>query len=193
MTDGSITHWIAQVKDGGESVAQQELWDRYFIRLAALASHKLHDLPPQFRYEEDLALSALDSFFIRVQRDDFSQLRDRTDLWRLLAKITVRKTIDWRRRTLAQTRGGGQAIANLADDLQNIAAKEPSPDMLVAMNEQCHRLLSSLNQELQTVARMKLEGYTNREIANSMGRVERTVERKLDRIRRIWLTEVEHP
>ncbi len=87
MTDGSITHWIAQVKDGGESVAQQELWDRYFIRLAALASRKLHDLPPQFRYEEDLALSALDSFFMRVQQDDFSRLRDRTDLWRCWPRL----------------------------------------------------------------------------------------------------------
>ncbi len=104
----------------------------------------------------------------------------------------MRKTIDWRRKTLAKTRGAGQASADLADDLQNIAAKEPSPDMLVAINEQCHRLLSRLNQELRTVARMKLDGYTNREIANSMGRVERTVERKLDRIRRVWLTEIEH-
>jgi DNA-directed RNA polymerase specialized sigma24 family protein len=34
---------------------------------------------------------------------------------------------------------------------------------------------------------MKLEGYTNREIAELLGRVERTIERKLSRIRQAWL------
>ena len=59
--------------------------------------------------------------------------------------------------------------------------------MLVAINEEYQRLLGGLKPDLQTVARMKLEGYTNREIADQLGRVERTVERKLDRIRRVWL------
>ena len=53
MTDGSVTHWIGQVKEGGESVAEQELWDHYFSRLAALARQKLHDLPPHLRDDED--------------------------------------------------------------------------------------------------------------------------------------------
>ena len=72
-----------------------------------------------------------------------------------------------------------------------MVTKEPTPDMLAAINEEYQRLLGALKQELQTVARMKLEGYTNREIATTLGRVERTVERKLERIRHTWLKEVE--
>ncbi len=192
MTDGSITHWIGQVIEGGEATAEQKLWDQYFSRLVALANQKLLDLPPHLRDEEDVALSAMNSFFTRAKQDGFSRLHDRTDLWQLLAKITVRKAVHRRRKTNARKRGGGSSTRNaeFAQDVQNLAAKEPTPDMLAAINEECQRLMSALDDGLRPVARMKLEGYTNREIAEQLGRVERTVERKLERIRTAWINEV---
>jgi DNA-directed RNA polymerase specialized sigma24 family protein len=188
VTDGSVTHWIGQVKEGGESVAERELWDHYFSRLAALARQKLRGLPPHLCDDEDLALSALNSFFIRAKQDGFPHLHDRTDLWQLLAKITVRKTFHRHQNAHAQKRGGGQVQANsdFVEDLHKIAASEPTPDMLVIFNEEYQKLMGVLDEELQHVARFKLEGYTNAEIAIAIGRVERTVERKLDHIRKIW-------
>jgi DNA-directed RNA polymerase specialized sigma24 family protein len=193
MTDGSVTHWIGQVKEGGESVAEKELWDHYFSRLAALASEKLRDLPPHLRDEEDLALSALNSFFTRAKQDGFPHLHDRTDLWQLLAKITVRKTFHQRRDAHTQKRGGGQVQGNsdFAEDLHKIAANEPTPDMLVVFNEEYQRLMGALDEELRPVARMKLEGYTNAEIAEKLECVQRTIERKLYRIRQSWLKGVD--
>ncbi|WP_197530504.1 ECF-type sigma factor [Bythopirellula polymerisocia] len=193
MNSGSITHWIERVKTGSESVAEKELWDRYFLRLAALARRKLDDLPPQVRDDEDVALSALNTFFTRAKDDNFPQLHDRRDLWQLLTKITVRKTADLRRNTLAQKRGFGQLLDDSLNDeyFKNLAGNEPTPDMVAAINEECCRLMEVLEPSLQTVARMKLEGYTNREIAKSIGRVERTVDRKLDCIRQIWSKGVE--
>jgi DNA-directed RNA polymerase specialized sigma24 family protein len=44
---------------------------------------------------------------------------------------------------------------------------------------------------LQRVATLKLEGYTNKEIAARLGCVTSTVERKLARIRHQWAGEVE--
>ncbi len=191
MSNGSVTNWIGQVKAGGEGVAERELWDRYFTRLAALARQQLRDLPPHLRDEEDLALSALNSFFARAQQDGFPLLRDRTDLWQLLAKITVRKAIQRRRYLRAKKRDVGPAIETFVTQLQNLAAEEPTPAMLVAVKEEFERLLGGLDADLRTVAHMKLAGYTNCEIAKSMGRVERTVERKLERIRDMWLKEVQ--
>jgi len=193
MTDGSVTHWIGQVKEGSGDAAERELWDQYFSRLIALANQKLSDLPPQLRDEEEVALSAMNSFLLRARQDGFSRLHDRTDLWQLLAKITVRKTIRRRRQAHAQKRGGGDVRANaeLAEDLHNLASNEPTPDMLAAIDEECQRLMNALDEGLRPVARMKLEGYTNREIAERLGRVERTVERKLNRIRHAWLAEVD--
>ena len=42
---GSVTYWIANLQEGEDSIAQQELWDRYFRRLVALARAKLGTLP----------------------------------------------------------------------------------------------------------------------------------------------------
>ncbi|MAT69731.1 MAG: RNA polymerase subunit sigma-70 [Planctomycetaceae bacterium] len=193
MTDGSVTRWIGQLKEGGESDAHQELWDRFFSRLAALARRQLGDLPAHLRDDEDVALSALNSFFTRAGQNLFSQLHDRNDLWQLLAKITARKAVSRRRRALAQKRGGGRtvAVSDLSAEVQDFVDHEPTPDQLAALNEQCHRLLAALDDELRTLAVMKLQGYANREIAEQLGRVERTVERKLERVRHAWLREVE--
>jgi DNA-directed RNA polymerase specialized sigma24 family protein len=50
----------------------------------------------------------------------------------------------------------------------------------------CQRLIGQLDDStLQSVARWKLEGYTDEEIAARLGCVTRTVERKLARIRKI--------
>ncbi|MGI9427607.1 MAG: ECF-type sigma factor [Bythopirellula sp.] len=195
MTDGSVTHWIGQVKECGEGTAERKLWDHYFSRLVALARQKLRDLPPHLRDDEDVALSALNSFFSRAKQDGFPRLHDRTDLWQLLAKITVRKAIDQRRKLYALKRCVSRVHQDSTDEeiLKDLVSGEPTADMLAAANEECQRLLGTLGEELRLVACMKLEGYTNREIAAKLGRVERTVERKLDRIRIAWLKEVEPP
>ena len=189
MTDGSVTHWIGQVKEGTGSVAEQRLWDHYFARLAALARQTLQDMPPHLRDDEDLALSALNSFFTRARQDGFPLLYDRTDLWHLLAKITVRKSIQRRRNLQAQKRGQGNS--DFAEEIHNIVARQPTPDMLASLNEECQRLLNSLQPQLRLVCRMKLEGYTNQEIATKLSKVERTVERKLEQIRYAWQREID--
>lgn len=193
MASGSVTHWIEQIKAGSESVAEQQLWQRYFLRLVALARRKLDGLPAHSRDDEEMALSVLNALFTRARRGCFPQVHDRSDLWQLLAKITVRKSIDQRRKARAQKRGCRQVhgAGGFDDDLQNLAGADPAPDIIAAVDEECRRLMNALDQELQAVARMKLEGYTNREIADSMDRVERTVERKLERIRKTWLKAID--
>ncbi len=52
--------------------------------------------------EEDVAVSALRSFYSGVAAGRFPQLEDRHNLWALLAKITACKAINQRNRQLAQ-------------------------------------------------------------------------------------------
>ena len=59
---GSITAWIHQFKEG-DRAAMQHLWERYFERLVTLARDKLQGLPRHLADEEDVALSALKSFW----------------------------------------------------------------------------------------------------------------------------------
>jgi hypothetical protein len=58
---GSVTCWIQQLK-AGERAATQALWESYFQRLVARARRQLAGVPRRAADEEDVALSAFDSF-----------------------------------------------------------------------------------------------------------------------------------
>lgn len=196
---GSVTMWIADLRTGEESVAQQELWDRYFKRIVALARMKLGNLPRSSADEEDVALSAMHSLFDGVAEDRFPRLLDRGNLWALLAKITARKAINQRQYENAQKRGGGKTpipIGRVAStpggsDSSNSGFdpedEELGPEFLVAMEEELKKLMGMLPDEgLRKIAGRKLEGWTNAEIAKELGVVERTIERKLSLVRACW-------
>lgn len=193
---GSVTLLIADLKMGDENGAQRQLWDRYFRRLLALARMKIGDAPRGAADEEDVVLSAFESLFRGVSEDRFPELNDRNNLWSLLAKITARKAINQRNWHGAEKRGGklgrGAALPLEGDSDDSSAAielidREIGPEFLVAMQEECLRLMDLLGDErLRTIARRKLEGYTNAEIAQELGVAERTIERKLGVIRAAW-------
>ena len=192
-SDGSITRLIVLLKDGDRDAAQP-LWDAYFRRLVGLARARRRRTPRGMADEEDVALSAFDSFCRRAERGLFPRLEDRDDLWQLLFVLTVRKAIGLARHQGRVRRGGGR-IASLEDlaawDLDAVLGPEPTPELAAQMAEEYRRLLDRLSDEsLRSVARWKMEGWTNREIADRLGCVEHTVERKLRSIRRLWSEEV---
>lgn len=193
---GSVTQWIAALETGDSDAAQQEIWNRYFRRLVGLARWKLGDSPRRAEDEEDVALGALNSFFTGVEAGEFPQLRDSDNLWPLLAKITVRKALNQRERQLAAKRGGGRVRGDSVHQHPNTGSvltaaefvdEEITPDTLAAMRDQCQRLIDVLpDQQLREVVRLKLLGHTNAEVAEELGVVERTVQRKLSLIRTYW-------
>jgi DNA-directed RNA polymerase specialized sigma24 family protein len=180
----SVTHWLHQLAADDDSAAQQQLWNRYFARLAALARARLTGVPRRDADEEDVVLSAFDSFFRAARAGRFPNLHDRTGLWPLLVKITARKAINQVKRQQAKKRrGGGEAAA---PDLAELVGDEPTPQFAAEVAEQVERLLGLLDDDLRKVAVMKLEGFTNDEIADRFGVVERSIARKLARIRLEW-------
>src|SRR6516164_7351623 len=197
---GSVTHWLGALKNG-EAAAAQQLWEAYYCRLVGLARQRLGQTPRGAADEEDVALSAFNSFFEGVAQGRFPQLSDRDDLWRLLVHITACKAIDqinherrkkrrpdsvvqvWAEADL-QSCDGGQGLAQ-------VVGNEPTPEFAAEVAEECERLLQSLSSpELRSVAVWKMEGYSNAEIAEKLGCVERSVERKLRLIRDRWAREV---
>jgi DNA-directed RNA polymerase specialized sigma24 family protein len=195
-SEHSITLWIAELKERPDDVAQAELWNRYFHRLIGLARFKLGDAPRGAQDEEDVALSALHSFFSGVGAGEFPQLQDRTNLWPLLAKITARKAINQRKGALRLKRGGGRVRGESlfvnsdeasAFGLADVLADDLTPEHLAILEEERKRLFDLLPDDmLREVASKKLEGFQNSEIAGSLNVTERTVERKLQRIRNLW-------
>jgi DNA-directed RNA polymerase specialized sigma24 family protein len=191
--DGSVTRWLGQLQAGDPAAAQQ-IWERYFRRLVGLARKRLQGAPRRAVDEEDVALSALDSFCRGAERGRFPDLADRDGLWRLLVVMTARKAIHLRRDEGRQKRGGGAPFAtdtpHEADEesvLEQLLSREPTPAIAAQMTEECERLLRGLgDDDLKSVALLRMEGYSVEEIAARQGCVARTVKRKLQLIRSIW-------
>src|SRR5207244_3139579 len=78
----SVSRWVVQLQ-AGDHRAAQKLWERYFLRLVGLARKKLRATPRRAADEEDVALSAFDSFCRGAKLGRFPLLSDRGDLWHL--------------------------------------------------------------------------------------------------------------
>jgi RNA polymerase sigma factor (sigma-70 family) len=188
--------WIRRLKSG-DSAAAQKLWERYYGQLVRVAQKKLTTAPRRVADEEDVALSAMNSFCMGAREGKFPQLNDHDDLWRLLVTITARKAMHQVRRNRRQKRGGGgvrgESIFLSAGDsdahggLDQFLGQEPSPGSAAEMAEDLRLLLARLEEQpLRDVALLKLQGYANEEIAQRLDCGLRTVERRLRLIRALW-------
>src|SRR5262245_23123958 len=112
-SDSSISNWMLALA-AGDSIAAQKLWERYYTALVRLAAQKLPHYARRVADEEDVALSAFDSFCRGLAQGRFPSLNDEGDLWRLLVVITARKVIDATDYQRRQRRGGGHVRADSA-------------------------------------------------------------------------------
>ena len=84
----------------------------------------------------------------------------------------------------------GPEVSDGGAGINGVAGREPTPEFAAEMVEAVERLFNLLDdQELQRIASMKLEGYSNEEIAVGVGCSLPTVERRLKLIRELWKTE----
>jgi DNA-directed RNA polymerase specialized sigma24 family protein len=193
---GSVSRRLADLKTGDEAAAR-ELCDRYFDQLVRLARRKLRASSRRVADEEDVVVSVLDSLCRGARRGCFPLLIDRDDLWRLLVKLTARKSANQVKHEARLKRGAGKVRGESAFDQANCAegapgidgvlGKTPGPATLAELKEEFKRLLAALGDDtLQQIAIRSMEGYTNQEIATLLGRSLSSVDRKLKRIREIW-------
>jgi DNA-directed RNA polymerase specialized sigma24 family protein len=167
----------------------------------ALARARLRGTPRRAADEEDVALSAFDSFCRGAERGLFPQLHDRDNLWRLLVVITSRKAQDLAQHQARRRPDGGAVLdeaalagprdPSAAAGLEQVIGREPTPEFAAQVAEECRRLLDRLSSaELRSVALWKMEGFRIDEIAEKLGCAPRTVDRKLWVIRSLWEQEL---
>jgi DNA-directed RNA polymerase specialized sigma24 family protein len=120
-------------------------------------------------------------------------VRNRDELWQMLTLIGARRSTNVRIKHDCQKNGSGKiqgesvfgsrGMGDLADFIQ----RELAPEDYIELKEMIEELLNQLpNQQVREVALLRMSGYSNAEIAEKIGRVERTVELKLNLIRSIW-------
>jgi RNA polymerase sigma factor (sigma-70 family) len=183
---GDVTRLLQELKVGGRA-AVQPLWEGYFTRLVGLARKRLRQrgLRGGPADEEDVALSAFDSFCRGAEQGRFPRLDDRKDLWQLLVLIAHRKVCDlaeYERRGRRDRRRTRSLDSD--DDVRKLFGGEPDPALVAEMAEEYRRLLGRLRGGERETVVLKLEGHTNAEIAEKLGCALSTVERRLRIIRK---------
>jgi DNA-directed RNA polymerase specialized sigma24 family protein len=188
-----VTNWIAGLSRGDPRAAEI-LWQQYFDKLVRYARRKLDGMPCRSTDEEDVALSAMNSFCRGMVEQRIEHVKDADDLWKLLLTFTARKACKHRRRHYAEKRGGGGIRGESAflrpDDVEEgdagigeVLGTEPTPELACMVADECRQMLNSLGDEtLRRVALFKLEGCSIEEISQKLD----CVQRKLERIREKW-------
>lgn len=195
----SVVRLVGQLRISNEEAAA-ELWQEYFHKLVALARTLLQGTFRRTADEEDIALSAFASFCRGVEAGRFPQIEDRNNLWRSLFALVARKSARLKRDQTRLKRDDRRTVDEAALiresegelDIGSLVGKEPTPEFVAEVAEECERLLRRLDDdEMRKLAVMKMEGYTNEEIAKRLAVAPRTIERRLKLIRSIWMESVD--
>jgi RNA polymerase sigma factor (sigma-70 family) len=192
-SDADITSYLERLKAGDEAACSR-VCERYYEWLVRLARCRLAGLGRRDRDEDDIAQSALATFFRRAAQGQFTELAQQDDLEKLLCKITVCKALKERRRQLTLRRGGGKVRGESAlgispdgDPIGMGHVPDDEDDQLqrVEQEELIEQLCAALgDSSLQQVLLLRVAGYTVREIAEMLDTPIKRVEYKLQRIRR---------
>ena len=173
-----ISQWIDLAR-GGDEEAFEHLWLHFYGKLVSLARSVSHKSSTK-SFEEDVAQSTLASFYFRFHEGRYPDLHDRLGLWKLLMTITLSKS-------KAIVRKESRRYEILREEFTGRLHDALLNDFTAELSEQLGDLLQRLpNGELRDVASAKLDGYSNREIADQIGKSVPTVERKLRLIREFW-------
>ncbi len=179
----------------GDDQAATELFERYVAQLLPLVRRRMSSKLTRRIDPEDVVQSAYRSFFRLLNEEQRVVLRRAGDLWRLLVGITVnkcRQQIEWHT-------AGKRAIYQ-EDELQSptqstplapeAVAQAPSPEEAATLVDEVEQLSACLDERTRTVLELRLGGMSIPEIAEQIGRTERTVRRLLvtirDQLNRRW-------
>ena len=180
--------WLLQQWKSGDLQAAEVLFDRYSMRLVALVASRLNSRYQAKVDPSDIVQSALGSFF-NAARQSRIQVSENVSLWRLWATFARRKMARTIEHLAASKRGGGWEQVPLEfvePRATDIDVEEGEAGLFL------EHLRESLSNDLYCVVERSLSQQTQKEIAESLGVDERTVRRRIKRIReQLMVTSVE--
>ena len=102
--------------------------------------------------------------------------------------MTARKANDHAKTALAKKRSNGTDNPDVGlHSISELRDTQLEPSIEVMMEDQCQTMLKALGDPaLEAVVLLKLEGYSNVEIAEKMKYSRRTIQRMLELVKDIW-------
>lgn len=193
MSDPEDEQDLVERCRSGDQSAARVLFNRYVERLLMLAKRRISQRLSSRVDPEDIVQSVFRTFFHRLRNDRF-HFEDQDDLFKLLVRITVHKTLRQIAFHKAAKRDPAQE-AHQGDNGQELLAQvldeEPSPEAIVTFMDQLEHFLSQLRPDDRSILELKLQGYSSDEIARQVGIYDRKVRRVLERVRAVAENEAE--
>ena len=193
---GSLTRYVHELRSPDSRLrdeAARIIWERFSPRLSNLVRRHLDNRIFRREDEQDV-LQSMFASFCHSQSTGKTAPASREELWKLLVRITMCKVVNTAHRHMADRRDirreRGDGPRDSSDPhfpkwmLDHVDRSQPSPEEQVAVVEEVQHLLSLLPDPLRQIVVWKLEGFTNAEIACMIGRTVRSVEMKLQLIRK---------
>jgi DNA-directed RNA polymerase specialized sigma24 family protein len=175
----SFQDFLVRLRES-DADAAREVFERFFKRVVGLARANLDRRLTGKVDAETVASSVLATFFRRSAAGEFA-LGEWTEMWRLLATITVRKCLNRSRAFHNQSRDVGREIG--LEDVY-LLDREPSPEDAVIVQDLLEKLLRNASADERAVIERSLQGQEVKEIVTVTGLSERTVVRIRERFRR---------
>ncbi len=188
MSNSASAH-LARGLRAGIADIQHHVVLQFYDRLVALVRKRIPTRARRIGDEEDIALCALGTLFVRMEKGDFTDIETEDDIWRLLigiAKFKIAKHIE---REMAQKRGSGMTRGDSvwSDDSDNSGfdnvAVEMDPQTHVEVVEYVQAILQFIDElndpTLKSIAIWISRDKTHDWIAEQLGCSVKTVQRKL--------------
>lgn len=184
--DDASAQLLRRYQNGDEAAAAL-IFDRYLARLISLARNRLSPMLERRVDADDVVQSAFRSFFCKARSEDIV-LQRAGDLWRLLAAITVNKTLKKVDFHTAQKRDVGKEAERYrrnGKSWQNLVPeaidREPTPDNAAQIVEELEWVMSGLSARDRRALELRLQGEGVPEIAEELEVAEMTIRRILRR------------
>lgn len=206
--DSEKLQQLLRAASKGDSEARDALWGLFYPKLRAAVRYKVMSLPKLANDASDLTSEALQSFFRRAFVDQEFDLNCPNSVWQLLKMITMRHVNDVLKAINAEKRGGaiatfsfeslgdkGKLGGSCCDSGLDFSvsvpdAKQLEPSHEIEWSDLLDRLLASIGDpKAKQILLLRLEHYSNSEIADRLQISIRTVQRHLNAIAGLWQTE----
>jgi len=174
---------VNEFQDGSESAAKA-LFDKHCEKLLRLAKRRIGQRMSSRFDPEDVVQSAFRTFFTRVKNDEFA-FEQEDDLFKLLVRLTVRKTLRRIQYHRADKRNPEAEMGHQSDGSEvfsKVASEEPTAEVEVALLDEFERFVGQLPQLDRQVLELKVQGYSTVEIADRLGTYDRKVRRIIERL-----------
>lgn len=171
----------------GDENAARQIVERYVDRLVVLARRRISQRLASRVDPEDIVQSVFRTFFVRLKEGQFT-FADQDDLCKLLVRITLHKTLRQVAFHKAAKRDPNMETEqgeHHREQLMALLDKEPTPEAEVAFVDQLESFLSLLRPQERKILEMRLQGYSNDEIAQELGIYDRKIRRVIEHVRTI--------